>query len=68
MMLALLAGIGTFIGINALLGALHGVASGASQFMNMLLRFSVFALPIRMVGWFAATWAGWSAFDAMGGF
>jgi hypothetical protein len=66
-MIAALAGVAAFIGANAIFGAVHGLACGASQTMTVLLRFSPFASPIRMAGWFAAVWAGWSAFDAMGG-
>ncbi len=67
-MLALLAGIGSFIGVNALFGAVHGLACGASQFLNMVLRFSVLAKPIRLVELIVAAWAGVSVFIAMGGF
>ncbi|PSJ53132.1 hypothetical protein [Pseudaminobacter soli (ex Li et al. 2025)] len=67
MVLAILAGIGAYIAVNALFGGIHGFACGSSQAMNTLLRFSVFALPIRMACWCVAAWAGWSAFVAMGG-
>jgi hypothetical protein len=66
-MVAVLAGIGAYIGVNVLLGAVHGFACGSSQIMNWLLRLSVFALPIRIVCWALAAWAGWRAFVAMGG-
>jgi len=76
MLIALLSGIGAFInarscelrGMNAAIGIARSIACSTSQFMLVLLRFSYFSLPIRMVGWFAASWAGLSAFDAMGGF
>jgi len=48
-MIAVLAGIGAYIGVNALCGGVHGLACGSSQFMNWLLRTSVFALPIRII-------------------
>ncbi|PWE56224.1 hypothetical protein DEM27_12420 [Metarhizobium album] len=67
-MVALLSGIGAFIGTNSAIGIARAIASSMSQFMLVLLRFSYFSLPIRMVGWFAATWAGLSAYDAMSGF
>lgn len=67
MFLAIIAGLGTFIGANVLLATIHAIARGSSQFMNMLLGYSYFALPIKVVGWFAAAWAGMSVFDAMGG-
>jgi hypothetical protein len=61
MVLAILAGIAAFICTNALFGALHGILCGSSQTFNMLLRVSVFALPIRLACWAVAAWAGWSA-------
>lgn len=67
MLIAILAGIGAYIGVNALFGAAYSVLCGSSQFMNMLLRVSVFALPIRIASWAVAAWAGWRAFTAMGG-
>lgn len=67
MVLAILAGIGAYIAVNALFGAAHGVACGISQFMNMLLRVSPLALPIRIACWAVAAWAGWRVFVAMGG-
>lgn len=65
--IAALAGIATVIGVNFLIAIVRALACGASQFLNMLLRFSYFALPIKMVGWFASFWAGLSVFEAMGG-
>lgn len=65
--IAVLAGIGAYIGVNALIGGIHGFACGSSQTLNALLRFSVFALPIRIACWCVAAWAGRSAFVAMGG-
>lgn len=67
MLIAILAGIGAYIGVNALFGAAHGILCGSSQFMSWLLRASVFALPIRIASWAVAAWAGWSAFTEMGG-
>ncbi|MEO3387090.1 hypothetical protein [Mesorhizobium sp. CAU 1741] len=66
-MIALIAALGAFVAVNALFGAIHGFACGASPYMNMLLRFSVLALPIRVACWFVAAWAGWSVFKSMGG-
>lgn len=60
MVLAIFVGIAAYIVVNALFGALHGMLCGSSQFMNMLLRVSVFALPIRMACWAVAAWVGWS--------
>lgn len=65
MVLAILAGIGAYIGANALFGALHGSLCGTSQFMSTVLRFSVFAFPIRLVCWAVAAWAGWSVFTVL---
>jgi hypothetical protein len=64
-MLAALAGFGAFVGVNMVLGAVHGFACGASQFMNMLLRYSVLAMPIRVAGLVAAAWVGWAVFDSL---
>lgn len=64
-MLAALAGLGAFVGVNMVLGAVNGVACGASQFMNMILRYSVLAMPIRVAGLIAAVWVGWSVFDSL---
>ena len=65
MVLAIFAGIAAFICTNALFGALHGILCGSSQTMNMLLRFSVFALPIRLACWAVAAWVGWSTGTAV---
>lgn len=65
-MIALIAALGAFVAVNALFGAIHGFACGSSQFMNMLLRFSILAMPIRAACWFAAVWAGWSVFRSLG--
>lgn len=67
MIFAVLAGIGAYIAVNALFGRIHGFACGSSQAMHTLLRFSVFALPIRIACWGVAAWAGWGVFVAMGG-
>ncbi|WP_084412097.1 hypothetical protein [Fulvimarina manganoxydans] len=56
MVLAIIAGLGTFIGLNMVFGLVTALACGASQFMNVMLRFSYFALPIRMLGWFTSAW------------
>lgn len=64
---AVLAGLGTMIGVNIGIGAVRAIACASSQFLNMLLRFSVLALPIRMVGWFAAAWVGLSVYAAING-
>ena len=66
-MLAVLAGVGTFIATNAVLGGLHAFACGASQAMYAMLRLSVFALPVRVVCWFVAAWIGWTVFDSVSG-
>lgn len=65
--MAIVAGLGAFIGANVLLSLVYAIARGSSQFMNMLLGYSYFALPIKIIGWFVAAWLGRSAFDAMGG-
>lgn len=62
---ALLAGIAAFIAVNAILAFIWGWCCGSSQTMHALLRFSVFALPIRLVCFVAALWAGASAFMAV---
>lgn len=64
---AALAGIATVIGVNFVIALFKATASGVSPFLNMLFRFSYLAMPIKIVGWFAAVWAGFSVFDAMGG-
>ncbi len=66
MVLAVLAGIGAYIAVNALIGGIHGFASGSSQFMHMLLRVSVLALPIRIACRAVAAWAGWHVFVVVG--
>jgi hypothetical protein len=65
MTLAILAGLAAYIGINGLLGAVHGFLCGSSQAMSALLRFSPLAFPIRLACWALAGWAGWSAFAAV---
>ena len=62
---AIVAGLGTFIGLNAALAFVYGVACGGSQFLNMLLRFSFLAWPIKLVCWFGTAWLGMSVFDAL---
>lgn len=62
--IAVLAGLGTFIGLNVVLAFAYGMACGASQFLNMLLRFSWLAWPIKIVCWFGTAWLGMSVFDS----
>ena len=59
MLVAILAGVTTYIIVNAVFGALHGLLCGSSGTMLALLRFSPFAFPIRLACWGAAAWAGW---------
>jgi hypothetical protein len=65
MVLAVLAGIGTYIAVNAAFGVVHSILCTSSQFMNMLLRVSYFAFPIRAACWAVAAWAGWSVGASM---
>lgn len=62
---AIVAGLGTFIGLNIVLALIHGMACGASQFLNMLLRYSYLAWPIKVACWFGAAWMGITVFDAL---
>lgn len=59
MLVAILAGVTTYIVVNALFGALYGFLGASSRKMLALLRFSPFAFPIRLACWAAAAWAGW---------
>lgn len=63
--IAVLAGIGTFIGLNIVLAFTYGIACAASQFLTMLLRFSWLAWPIKIACYFGTAWAGMSVFDAV---
>ena len=65
MVLAIIAGLGTFLLANVVLSIAYGIATGASQYLNAILRFSVFGLPIKVVGWFGATWLALSVFEAV---
>lgn len=65
MLIAGLVGLITFIGLNVVFAFAYGVACGASQYLNMLLRFSWFAWPIKLTFWFAAAWTGMAVFDAL---
>ncbi len=60
MLLAILAGVTTYIVINALFGALYGLLCASSRTMLALLRFSWFSFPIRLACWGGAAWAGWT--------
>lgn len=64
-MVAVLAGLATFIGINVVLAFAYGVACASSQALLVLLRFSYFAWPIKMAAWFGAAWAGMSMWEAL---
>ncbi|WIY51466.1 hypothetical protein O9Z70_08150 [Devosia sp. YIM 151766] len=64
-MLAVIAGLGTMIGLNAVLAVAYGIACGSSQFLNMLLRFSYLAWPFKLVAWFGCAWAGLSVGEAL---
>lgn len=66
-MLAVIAGLATFIGVNVVLAFAYGIACASSQALFVLLRFSPLAWPIKMIAWFGAAWAGLSVFQAMGG-
>lgn len=65
MVIAVFAGLATFIGLNVGLAFVYGMACGASQFLNMLLRFSYLAWPIKMACWFGAAWMGMTVFDTL---
>jgi len=67
MLMAIVAGLGAFIGTNILLSIVYTIARGSSQLMNALLGYSYIGWAVKMVGWFAAAWVGMSVFDAMGG-
>lgn len=67
-MLAVLAGLGAFIGVNAVLAFVYGLAAGASQLMYVLLRLSPLSLPIRMLGWAVAGYIGFAAYEAVTGY
>ncbi|GEM_PF-2392307 len=64
-MLAVITGLGTLIGLNVIAMTLYGIACGTSQFMTMLLRFSYFAWPIKLVTWFGCVWAALSVWEAL---
>lgn len=64
-MVALLAGLATFISINVVLAFAYGLACASSQAMLVLLRFSYFAWPIKIACWFGAAWAGMSVWEGM---
>lgn len=63
--IAVVAGLGTFVGVNLMLAFAYGMACAASPFLNMLLRFSVLAWPIKVACWFGTAWLGMSVFDAI---
>lgn len=65
-MVAVLAGLAAFIGINVALAFAYGVACTSSQALLVLLRFSYFAWPIKIGCWFGAAWAGMSVWEAVG--
>jgi hypothetical protein len=64
-MVAVIAGIATFIGSNLVLAFAYGIACGTSQALHVLLRFSFLAWPIKIAAWFGAAWAGVSVWDAL---
>lgn len=64
-MLAVIAGLGTFIGLNAVLTVGYGIACGISQLLNALLRFSYVGWVIKCVAWFGCAWAGMSVWEAV---
>lgn len=59
MIMAIVAGLGAFIGANVLLSILYAIARGSSQLMNALLGYSYIGLGIKVIGWFAAAWVAW---------
>lgn len=65
--LAVLSGLGAFIGVNVALAFVYGYACGASQMMHALLRFSFLSLPIKMVGWALAGYTGVAVYSAVAG-
>lgn len=64
-MVAVLAGLASFVGINVALAFAYGVACASSQALLVLLRFSYFEWPIKIACWFGAAWAGISVWDAL---
>lgn len=65
-MIAVFAGLGTFIGVNTVLSFAYGFACAHSQFLHVLLRFSLLAWPIKIAGWATCAWAGMSVWEALG--
>lgn len=64
-MVAVIAGLAAFIGINVVLAFAYGVACASSQALLVLLRFSYLAWPIKIACWFGAAWAGMSVWAAL---
>lgn len=64
-MFPVFAGLATFIGLNVIAAFAYGVACASSQLLLVVLRFSYFSLPIKMVVWFGCAWAGMSVWEAM---
>lgn len=64
-MVAVFAGLATFIGLNVIAAFAYGVACASSQLLLALLRFSYFSLPIKLAVWFGCAWAAMSVWEAL---
>lgn len=64
-MLAVFAGLATFIGLNMAWAFAYGFACANSQVLLVLLRFSPLAWPVKVAVWVGCAWAGMSVWEAL---
>lgn len=63
--LAVLAGLATWLFLSALWAFVVGLVRGATGQWGALAGVQPWRSLVLMPGWFGATWAGWSVFGAL---
>jgi hypothetical protein len=63
--LAVVAGIATWLVLSALWAFLVGLMRGAAGQWGALAGLEPWKTAVLVPGWFGATWAGWSVFEAL---
>ncbi|WP_143078009.1 hypothetical protein [Devosia psychrophila] len=67
MFIAVIAGLGTWLGLSLVAAVAQGIGRGMGNLGRLLFGLQPWKGVIQVVCWFAAAWAGFSVFDAMGG-
>lgn len=67
MFIAVIGGLGTWLGLSLVAAMAQGYIRGMGGMGTVLLSYQPWKSVIQIVCWFAAAWAGLSVFDGMNG-